>query len=57
MKVGDRFDFEEEAIHGIIADVMEDEHGEVLAIVVALDDGRFASVDMTGLESQSHTLH
>lgn len=55
MKIGDRFDYEDENIHGHIAEVVKDE--DRIFLIIAMDDGRWASVDASKLEPVSYSLH
>lgn len=52
---GDRFSYEAEGIYGTVEDVHRDETGEAVSAVIALDSGKWASVDLTKL--QSVTVH
>jgi len=50
--VGDRFNLLEEDIHGIITDIMCDGVTvEPYALVVAMDDGQWATIDLSKITS------
>ncbi len=48
IKEGDRFDLLEEDIHGVVTDLFfNPENAEPYAVVVALDNGEWATIDMS----------
>ncbi len=48
IKEGDRFDLLEEDIHGVVTDLFfSPESAEPYAVVVALDNGEWATIDMS----------
>ena len=55
IKVGDRFELAEENIFGYVSNVFCGEDTELVSIVVEMDDGRWATVDMRLVERR--TLH
>lgn len=57
MRIGDRFDLPEEAIHGSVSWILSDEvTGDLLAFVVSMDNGRFAAINPARLPAESSTL-
>lgn len=55
IKVGDRFTLAEEDVFGEISNIFYDERMEVVAVVVQMDNGQWATVDMRLVEAR--TLH
>jgi len=49
--VGDRFNLLEEDIHGGITNILRKEEGEPFALVVAMDDGQWATIDLSKITS------
>lgn len=55
--LGDWLEVPEESIAGTVTELWQDDEGEFLSAVVAMDDGTYAAVDLTLLERQTVTLH
>lgn len=57
MNVGDRFDLIDEQIHGYVDSVFCNEAGDPASAVIALDDGRWAAVDLNMIVPARAALH
>ena len=47
IEIGDRFSFEAEGIYGVVDEVIRDDDGQAMSVVIEMDDGRWASVDLS----------
>jgi len=50
IRVGDRFELPEEDVYGIVNEIVRGEYFAPVAIVVEMDDGRWAAVDLRMIE-------
>lgn len=55
--LGDWLEIPAEGIEGYITELFQNDSGEFVSAVVCMPDGQWAAVDLTGLQSQSETLH
>lgn len=50
ISIGERFELPEESIYGVVSEIFYDDDFEAKGIVVDLDDGCFAAIDMSLVE-------
>lgn len=55
--IGERFELAEEGIFGVVTDVINDRDDDPAAIVVQMDNGGWASVDLSAIEWIPATVH
>lgn len=53
MRVGERFSLPEEGIFGVVAEIFYDSEQQPASAVIQMDDGRWASVDLSLIQRVS----
>lgn len=55
--VGERFELAQDDIYGFVDQVVADDDGEPAALVIAMDNGKWASVDLSKIDWIPATVH